>query len=257
VPIEQLLVLKRLLNDGIRPAHIYFEILPACLCDNRLPEQIVQPARLRGSDIDLFMPYVEDTVSYRREWFFHRLDPIALSRFSILNEHASWAMDNPTRWTYATHAPTHPLGWNTWKEGSLTPALAQKMIDATEKSYHETLGHLELSERPRQYIEDFLEICNLRDIPVTLFLMPEAPSFRQWYSAESENKVHDYLADLQKRRGLPLIDCRVWGVDEAFVDGHHLKTAEARRFTKHFMNDLILPRFQGRTDGQAVTSNLK
>ncbi len=90
-PSAELLCLRRLLDEGIRPNALAIEILPPLLgrkldaCSN--PE--VGVSRLTGSDVRLLCRYAPEPDELVHRWIEAQLAPWYAHRFSIMNHFAS------------------------------------------------------------------------------------------------------------------------------------------------------------------------
>jgi hypothetical protein len=90
-----------------------------------------------------------------------------------------------------------------------------------------------------------LDVCRCERIPVVVYLMPEASDIREWYTAEGEAILDEYLRDISQEYGVRVIDARDWLPDDAFADGHHLLPCGAAVFSTRFVHELTTPRSSG------------
>lgn len=233
-PVRELMTLRRLLAEGIRPDKALIEVHPLLLHgDGGFGELAgLDASRLDWADLHLASRYLRRPALLRADWFRARLAPCFAQRFCLLHRFA------PT-WL----AANSPLSiWNhldPW--GGLTielPATSQSQFDerlATSlQEYAPAFDRYHITRTPDRALRDLLEICHAEGIDAALYLMPEEKRFAAAYPSEARAEIESYLASLAREYGCLLFDATQWCETADFCDGHHLLAAGAEHFSERF-----------------------
>ena len=234
-PLTELLTLRRLLGEGIRPNEVLIELLPALFVDEAMRheaygyppdrlwfDELLLVARHGGAAQSGFQGVCEWSSDFCCPAYAHRL-PIKRRFWPDLlplagHEHLFAAFDGH--------------GWSPIPDAMRTPDVFERGLKVAEQSYAERLGRLNVEPLARAAIDDLLALCRQNEILATLVVLPEGPNFRRWYSVTAAAEVDRYLAELATRHGVALIDARPWCAEESFIDSHHLLASGARDFSR-------------------------
>jgi hypothetical protein len=247
-PVRQLLTLRRLLAEGIRPDAIVVEawapFLPqhgffteagkVLLGDLYWPD-LAAIARLYGLTWEPLNRFLErvaaPTLYYRRRL----LDSCA--RFLPLRA--------PTRELPWGEDGTDATGWLP-PPASLAPDDPAGDRETSRRAVESSLVNFQVSSISDTALRDLLGECRSRGIRVLLLLLPEHSVLRGWYSPQTKADSEDYFDRLGEEYGAPVIDGRTWIADEDFLDFCHLLTRGADAFSTRLGRDVLAPWLAGR-----------
>jgi hypothetical protein len=236
-PLYQLVALRRVLAEGIRPAWVFLEILPKSLMPDRVEENPFLIQRLAGSDLSVVRRYWSSPWPLYQRWCCRRLVPCFEYRFSLLSSLAPTWLPFSVRQDHLWN-DVDDLGW------VLTPAAVsaekhQRMLQKAREEYAASLKVFSVAPAADRALRELLDLCRSRRIHVALYLMPEGEVFQSWYGPTTRPTLDRYLASLKKDYGVPLIDARNWVPEKGFFDSHHLMQSGAEIFTRRFGRDVL------------------
>lgn len=241
-PIRQRLVLEAILAQGIRPARLVVEVLPALLNepgDDRLCEENwIHVPGLTVGEMWRAGNFVSNPSRFRYAWLRSRLwpcipfGPRLCTRMEGFNRNPECALPAVER--------MDSTGW-TANPGSTDPAEKTLRVRAALEEYHRAFRDFRIGEGPVRAVREVLGMCLERRIAVTLVLMPEATAFRTGEAIPMQNAVECLSLQLSREFGCSYVDAREWLTDEEFADGHHLLPSGATRFTDRLAGVLFAP----------------
>lgn len=221
-PVLNMMQVRRLVREGIRPRQIVLEIMPAFLANEW---KSIYEYRAAAEELPLLHRCRGDW-RFLAMFFKRRFVPWYQNRRELLNR------VNP-RWTEPDEVvPLGPLGNYLGVSASVPSGYRAKIMRETRDLYQPTLRQFTVAASARRAICEVAELCRAEEIELTLLLTPEGSDFRSWYSSESVAAVERFCADLCREYDLRLIDARHWLPDDEFVDSHHMLAAGADRFTQ-------------------------
>ncbi len=231
-PLMNLLTLRRLYGDGVRPAAVLLEYWPPLLRQEgpfREADRI-DAERLYLSDRPFVHDYLPDPDKVERRMLASRLNPVYEHRTLLLRRLVPGWLPRATR----IDAAVDPLdGWG-WLPGLDRPALALQSRD-TRVSHHEGLYRAQLRELridADRAVREAVALARGHGAAVGFVWLPEATEFRGWYPPEAERLGQAYLALLREELRVPLVDARGWLEDEHLADGFHATRHGAEVFTR-------------------------
>jgi len=231
-PRLQLVTLKRLLADGIRPERIVLEVLPPMLHqDDAYNEEIwLNINRLSLADLRTLVRYSDHPFVLIRHWVRSRLLPCMTHRYWLMMRYAhSWLRFDPERpqdWRNLDR-----LGWECYHRQNVDAEEYRRGLQAAHDEYAHSLNQFRITPAPDRVYHGLLNLCRQERIPVLLLLMPEASQFRAWYGPEATRGIDAYIAGLSREYHIPAVDARTWMPDALFFDGHHLLPVGAVDFS--------------------------
>jgi hypothetical protein len=251
-PVLNLMLVRRLLAEGIRPEWLVLEIVPASLAHESASMAATMAA---AGDLPValryFPPWKILTVYTRQRlipWYKHRAG-------LLRNLAPAWApyLDPREQITLT------PLGGDrSWLvETAVNPEEAQRRTAMVRHVYHDLFQRFHLDPAADRATRALLELCRREGIPVTLFTTPEGTEYRGWYSATARHAVDDYLARISSEYGVTVIDTRTWLADADFIDAHHPLQRGAEAFTRRFGQEVLQPLVQGRLNRELFTTMRK
>jgi hypothetical protein len=244
-PGMNLLEMRRLLRNGIRPSWLVLEIMPPQLGDEG---QSILLSTAGARDLPITRRYRHPFKVYGN---FVRTQLVPCHRYRrFLAYHAvpDWIPD--AEWEQ-DQVHLAPLGG----EGSQPPAPdaaeTRRRTDLARQGYFPPLRDLHVVDLSDRATRELLDLCRRRGIAVALVLTPEGSAFRSWYAPESRRRVDAYCDALSRDYGVPLIDAREWLEDGDFTDSHHVTPRGAEVFTLRLGREVLRPLAEGRPMGTA------
>lgn len=241
-PAMNLISLRRLLRQGIRPDRLVVEFMPPQLddasqnivADSAGPDDLPTVIRCRGWKIAL------------GRFVRPRLIPTYRDRAFLLGRIASgWLPSGcvpPDR-----QVKLAPLGgdfhWNAL--AGLTPVEVQQRTASAKANYQPHLQTLEVRRLSDRTWRELLSLCRDQRISVVLIMSPEGKQFQSWYSPEARARVDRYADRLHREFGVPVVDARNWLADDDFSDSHHVLLRGARAFTERLGREVLAPWLAG------------
>jgi hypothetical protein len=244
-PLYELLLVRRLREEGIRPDWLFIEVLPALLQITYAAEVPTFIKHLAGKDLSVVRRYSPIPQELYRQWGQNHLVPWYSYRFSLLSSFAPTWLPPACR-ENALARGLNRLGWLAEQDPANADQQRPGRLEHTREEYFEFMQHLSISEGPDRALRELLDFCRRKRIKVALYLMPEGPVFRSWYRPVTHQALNGYLTRLQREYGVPVIDARDWLAGEGdFYDSHHLLPRAAAAFTQRFGREALQPLLAG------------
>lgn len=246
-PVTELVCLKRLLAEGIRPDLVLVEVLPPMLAGQVLSfDQTQFPAsRLWQREIPLVERYTQDVFPEQRlgsDWWRGWWTPAFTHRFAILCKLCPSFV--PPEGNAHLFAKFDERGWCAMPDQVRTPERLESALKTARSEYESLLGQFQIGGASCRALEELLETCRQEQIATALVVMPEGDAFRSWYPQQAWRQIEERLSELSARFSAPLINGREWVSEEQFVDSHHLVCSGAQRFSKR-LGERVIPLIGG------------
>jgi hypothetical protein len=235
-PIMELMVLRRLYADGLRPDVVLLEYWPPYLHSQGMwaePDRIA-PDRLYPIDRQIVRDYFPDPAKVEQQMRQYRWNPVYAARHRLLVQLLPKWLPPGKRmdWTWDTVD-----GWG-WKPGfdyppGMTPERAA-LLATCRDIYRPLFTGFKLSPDADRAIREAVALARSHGSRVGFVFLPEASEFRGWYPPRVERLAREHLANLSRELAVPVIDARLWVDDGLFVDGFHLSRIGATEFTRKF-----------------------
>jgi hypothetical protein len=117
--------------------------------------------------------------------------------------------------------------------------------DAQLRNQHKVfLAKCHLHPDAKRSVRESIALCRRHGVQVGILFMPESREYQSFYPQVLRTEVDDYLRTLSRECGVPILDCRNLGPDDAFPDTIHLSADGARAFSARFGQEM-LPRLMG------------
>lgn len=245
-PLTNLLNLKRLRAEGIRPDLLFVEVVPSFLAARSAQAnglEYLNTGRLWLSELTALGRYDVPVAELYREWWRSWPVPCYSHRFTILSRLAPKLLPMSCRLDWARRVDD--CGWS---EPIVTTATPESRLRGLANSWQEfgvLLQHFELGAAPCRALRDLLDLCRAEGIPTVLVWMPEGTEFRSWYPPATLAQVRGHLTQLSREYAVPVIDARDWVADGDFSDGQHMLLHGAVVFTERFGREVLLPLLVG------------
>jgi hypothetical protein len=226
-PLMQLVALRRLLADGVRPAALLVEITPAFY--NQLPgrlmeEKFLDGTRLSVTELGEVRPLCKVPRMLWGKWLLGRCLPCYRHAADLRHFGETNASEDGHGWM----APFHQITAEVRRERT---AFALGQYDVGCRSS-------EIAPQPMQALRMLLDLCRENEIAVHLVVLPEGSEFRALYHPASLAALDRSLVDCCREYHISLTNAREWLEDEMFWDGHHQLPAGADKFTARLAGEL-------------------
>ncbi|MBX9623539.1 MAG: hypothetical protein K2X82_06970, partial [Gemmataceae bacterium] len=243
-PVTHLIYLRRLLEDGHRPALLLVEVLPSTLSD--LPPgppecHFLSGMRLRRAEVEVAAGYGFPG-KVRDEWRETARVPWYGLRFPLLGRLAPSALPWHLRFNWSR--TDDPLGWTTPPLTEVTPQQYAEGLARARGEYAAFLADLRPAGGGARALADLVALCRAEGIPVRLVLLPEAAGFRAFYPPAALDRLDRFVQGLCAEHGCGLIDARRWLPEGVFTDGHHLMRPGAEAFSDRLADEAVAPFFR-------------
>jgi hypothetical protein len=220
-PLHQVLLLRRLLADGIHPQHVFLELLPALLAfDNEIGTMLGDKTIL-WRDLPALERHWHSPLQ-RHWWVGMNLLPCLAHRDALLAWLAPQVLSKAERRRFRPWPLDAGGYFPILLGGRVSGAECRSRLRHTREEYYHLLQDFHISPVANRAVRAFLDLCRAHGIGVTLVLMPESSAYRAWYAPHAAATLRHYLDGLCRDYRLRSIDARTWVADANFVDGHHL-----------------------------------
>jgi hypothetical protein len=244
-PVHEVLNLRRLLDNGVKPDYVLIEVLPPVLAGHSPAEKLILPARLGYADFARIAPYTEDPAKLRREWAWDRIAPFHTLRLYLMSHMAGSMLHWKSRQDFLWEQ-MKPDGWMPYFFKEVPAEKRAKGIAEVHAQFAGYFPNYHIAPIPDRAYRDLLELCRSHGIRAAFYVMPEAPAFRSWYPPGSRELAMQYLAGLTREYGTPVFDASDWVPDEtAYADAHHLLRHGAEAFSARFGKECVGPWLRG------------
>ncbi|HEY1375973.1 MAG TPA: hypothetical protein VGF55_04230 [Gemmataceae bacterium] len=230
-PVREWLVLRRLWDDGIRPARVLVEVMPPALAAGGPIDGALSASRLGWGDVADLAPESDHPWIMCGEWLAARLVPVCSGRFCLVSRVAPLMLPVADRLDYVWNG-LDADGACELPAAVATPEGRRHGLAVAAAEYRDRLSEFTIAPVPDRFLRRILDDCRRQDAPAALLLMPEGEAFRQWYPPGAGERLDAYVRGLADEFGVPVIDARRWMRDEDFWDGHHLLPGGAAAFSR-------------------------
>jgi hypothetical protein len=240
-PVMELVCLRRLLADGVRPDGVLVEVWQPFL-QERYPREVerIDPLRLGFLDLRLLLHYHARQSALYRRWWQARFFPFTSYHYLLMKGLApSWV--DPWNALAVNWQGLDDWGWlrvPPYQAGGPGQAWSQR-VQIIRQSYADCFGkRFALNADADRALRELLALCRQWRIRTGLLLMPD--SFRTLYHPAARAEMDAYVRRLSRNYQAPVIDTRDWVGATGFFDGVHLTHAAAAAFSRRFGGEVQL-----------------
>jgi hypothetical protein len=240
-PVFNLVELRRLLREGIRPRWVVLEVAQSCMAHEGASTPVTM-----SSAADL--PVLQRYFSPAKVWGVYlrgRLNPWYSHRLGILRQCAPcWATDAGGEDRIVLGPLGGDGGW--MLEDRVDDETRRRRTDAVRAIYLPTLHDYRIDPMTDRALREGLDLCRKEGIECALLVTPESSEYRSWYGADGMASFDRYCGELSEEYGVPVVDARRWLTDDQFCDGHHPLRPGAEAFTERLGREALRPLVEGR-----------
>ena len=239
-PLMELMCLRRLLADGVKPSAVVVEVwAPFLFQEGSFREEIrIDVNRVRRDDIPLLSKYYLKPDELANKSLWAHIAPAFTHRFYFVSQvMPGWLPFNLRR--DSSFSGMDQWGWLPGHGDDLTQDRRDLSFSKTIEYYAAILAQWRCGPDADKALHELLTLLADEQIPTTLLIMPESSKLRAMYSEQSLRESDAYLNGLATQYHLPLIDTRTWADDARLPDGFHLTREGANEYTTRFHREVL------------------
>jgi hypothetical protein len=241
-PRQQLIYLRRILAEGIHPAAVMIEILPALLnqADNSGEDYAIKTHGLQAEELASLADHDTPLRSSNSDPSSESPSYWSSLRLRVLRRFApAWVETDVS--SNATPEQFTLWGWRPFAEGVQVATAEERRrgFERARSEYAANLADWKVTPVADRAVRRMLEICRQEQMSAALYLMPEGTDYRAMYRPDVRAALNDYLAAMTQDCGVPVFDATECNADQDFWDGHHLLANGATRFTQRFCHEFL------------------
>ncbi len=257
-PVIELLVLHRLLAEGVRPDLLLIEVLPPFLAGQRPSPEVdrLTVDRLWLRELPLASRYGRPLAELRTDWWRSWPLPCYSHRFAILARVAPLFLAG--RVSARAFNRSDESGWCAPAVAAATPESYCRGLACARLEYAPLFADFRLGGTGCAALRELLELCRQEHLATALVLMPEGKDFRDLYPPPAWGEIEAFLTELSREYGVPVVNAREWVGGEHFSDSHHLLPSGAALFTERLGRECVAPLLAGAgsTSGEGEPLNV-
>lgn len=212
-PVGNLLTLRRLLADGVRPVAVVVEVMPAFLV-----EEDMKPLLERHT---------------AAEWWAAGLPMSRRLLADHLGDRLGRFRANARR--LVADPPAEPCdshGGYPTPRAAVTPAERAALFDSQTRFYAARLRRPTVAPVSACATDALLATCRRGGVRGALLLMPEGDEFRRLYGPAVRDALTGWVRRVAAAAGVPVIDAGDWLTEVQMADSHHALLPGAEAFTR-------------------------
>lgn len=231
-PVMNLVLLRRLLRQGIRPDWLLLEVMPPYLIHDG---QVWLSNFMEAADLPLLLRYFPPVKTLGR-YLFKRLVTGQECQTGLLRRYLpGLAAPDPA----ATARRVTDLGGPVFLDAHLDRVELGQRAACAYRQYHDDLQHFHITPVADRAVRETLDLCRQHHIKAMLIVAPESSEFSRWYPPLARVEIDRYLSHVRRTYSVPLIDARTWLADSDFFDGHHVVLTGAWAFTQRLGREVL------------------
>ena len=239
---RQLICLRRLVEDGMKPRRVGIEILGAVM-SHELYLFVDDPnltIRARKDELGVYGSYCNSPENLRHDWICSRFNPAYKYGIKIPNQTLAWRLlPVPLIHEVGEKPPYDKWGWHPGPSAPIPESDFRHGFEIAKNQYKDLFHDFKISPDTDRALMQILDLCKNEGIEVFLFRTPESNVFQALYTPEADTAIDSYIAKIKNQYSVPFIDARSWIGIDGFTDGHHLNATGGEKFTRRFVDELF------------------
>jgi hypothetical protein len=236
-PMMDQVLLRRLLEDGIRPNRVFVEVMPMSLSIRHgapSEEKNLPTGRFSALEVVRLFHYYAQPYRLLGPWGLARIVPVQRHHAELRD---ALELDVPAEGRPEHYGERDDFGW-AGDNRSFSGTDVARQTQENLVWYESALTQPAPAPGALEAYRDLVTLCTREHIDVVLFVPPEGSAFRTFAPDVAACQM-DTVRDLACELKVPLIDGRTWVDDDKFFDGHHTTIEGARQFTRGFKHAVI------------------
>jgi hypothetical protein len=244
-PVRELLTLRRLLAEGIRPDWVLVEVFAPFWNDHGHYEEHgpILSADIYASDLAVLSKLYGQAWENFPRVVSRSLTPAVHYRGEMLADYfpslAPRTAQGDIEWSRVHWKTLDDWGWLPVPWGKAPKQILPEHFETARLVTEPELDHLTLTPNTDWCLNSLLGECRRRGIKTAFMLLPESRALRSWYSAAAQATINAALYGYQAEYGTPVIDARDWLTDDGLVDFSHMTPEGGVAFTRRFGRDVL------------------
>ncbi len=239
-PVVNLVNLRRLVREGVRPRWVVLELNPTCMEHEGDSMGVTMSS---AADLPVLQRYFNPFKVYG-VYLRCRLNPWYSWRLGVLRQcFPHWATDAAGEDGITLGPLGGDAGW--CLQDAIDAETRRRRYEGTRTLYFDALQHYRIDGATDRALRESLDLCRREKIECVLLITPESSEFRSWYNADGLAAFDRYRDGLRADYGVSIIDARTWAPDDQFADAHHLLRPGAEAFTDRLGREVLQPLFEG------------
>jgi hypothetical protein len=242
-PMMDQIVLRRLLDAGLRPELVFVEAMPMAL-SRRDGAPFEERARYQSRHTLTEVARLWSYYSERHRLFYPYLTGRLLPAHRYQAEiRLALGIDRPSNQPFVYPQARDPFGWLRCPPGYPPEEVEARTLENLG-TYGRALSEPALAPGAVRALHDVVKLCLDERIRVVLVIPGEGTAFRNYAPGVEAIQVAA-VRKLAHDLDVPLIDARLWVDDAGFYDGHHTTRRGAFLFTDRFAREALAPHLPG------------
>lgn len=250
--IRELMYLRRLLSEGIRPTWLLLEVWPPLWPETgffRESRMVENEDDQHWRDLPLLCRYFRNERDLLRLAFRKSVMPIRAYRSSLLGGFVQWLLPREQVEEMDKRVsqclPESSDGWFPWPWTAVTAEDQRRGINDGIEKIKPLIQSLHVDPRSDTALRELLAECQRNGIHVALILLPDHSITRSWYTDQGRALVRDYLDRIHRECQVPIVDARDWVPDEHFADACHIGPRGVAPFSERVGREVVEPLLEG------------
>jgi hypothetical protein len=249
--IRELMYLRRLRAEGIRPDYLLLETWPVLWPEDGTfaERKIIGQDELRWIDVPVCLRYLPGQLDLLGRVVRGNLMPLVCYRSRLIHSTMESLLPRHQARQFTGEAQdwtsSDGLGWLPRRENPDSPEALRREVERGRHCTEPLLNPLRIAPGSDRALRALLDECRTSGIEAALFLMPEHGECRRWYSPQARTLTRRYLTELRGEYHVPAIDMRDWLRDEDFSDFCHMLPRAAAPLSERFGREAVQPWLRG------------
>jgi hypothetical protein len=242
--VVQLLCLRRLLSEGIRPDCVLLEAHPWFLLrryNQHADVHYFPVQRLCQEDLAVIARFDPRAGELLGDWEGRRWQPWFSHRQNLQNYFLPSWVDRKKReelWWYFTDRN----GWEQLPHAmARARGLAPGVLEASIRYHVKVLNSQPVDDTFLRVYRELIDTCRQFKITAALVRMPETRVMREGLSPAARRRIDAAYTGLGSQTGVPVLDGRAWVADEDLFDGFHMTPRGAATFSRELERQFLGP----------------
>jgi hypothetical protein len=242
--VVQLVMLRRLLAEGIRPDLVLVEAHPWFLYrgyNTHVNKHYLALQRVREEDLEVLGRYDPEADEVRKEGRRHAWLPWYRDRHNLLRYFlASWTPLEQQQENWWSFTDRH--GWEHLSHHiAKTKQMTREKYVASIHHHVNAMNHVPMEAVFQDAYRELVRTCQEAGVAVVVVRMPETSHMRAGFSPEVRQRIDRAFTDLGEETGVRVIDGRSWLGDEELCDGFHHTLNGSAIFTRRLERECLVP----------------
>ncbi|HUY35334.1 MAG TPA: hypothetical protein VMV69_21495 [Pirellulales bacterium] len=239
--VAELVVLRRLLADGVRPELLLVEVSPSFMT-HPLDLAMFPADHLWQRELPLLADYLEDGEALCSQWWRGRWIPCHTHREAILY---SICRTMVAKESFGPWFKTFdPAGWERFDAQGFDSDFRRRALETTRRELTRGLTVGRVSDVCRGALTRLAATCRGEGIALLLILPPVEEAFRSGKATATESETYALLDQIRDEYAATIVDARDWLADEDIFDSYHVLDEGAGTLSERLTRQTLIPQLR-------------